>query len=98
MLFGAGLVCFVAPLTAAVMGAADPDHVSVASGVNNAVARTAGLVSFAVLPAVSGLSGAVGPDAVTRSFRIALVLAAITAALAVPVAWLGLRPGDRSTD
>lgn len=98
VLFGAGLVCFVAPLTAAVMGAADPDHVSVASGVNNAVARTAGLVSFAVLPAVSGLSGAVGPDAVTRSFRIALVLAAITAALAVPVAWLGLRPRDRSVD
>jgi hypothetical protein len=98
VLFGAGLVCFVAPLTAAVMGAADPAHVSVASGVNNAVARTAGLISFAVLPVASGLAGAVGADAVTQGFRIALVAAAGTAALAGPVAWFGLRPGGRPAD
>ena len=43
VLFGLGLVTFVAPLTATVMGAVDPDHVSVGSGVNNAIARTASL-------------------------------------------------------
>lgn len=42
IVFGLGLVTFVAPLTATVMGSVDPDHVSVASGVNNAIARTAG--------------------------------------------------------
>src|SRR4029079_14424452 len=44
--FGLGLVTFVAPLTATVMAAADPDHVSVASGVNNAIARAAGLTAL----------------------------------------------------
>ena len=43
VVFGVGLVTFVAPLTATVMGAVSPDHVSVASGVNNAIARTASL-------------------------------------------------------
>ncbi len=43
IVFGLGLVTFVAPLTATVMAAADPNHVSVASGVNNAIARAANL-------------------------------------------------------
>ena len=96
VVFGLGLVCLVAPLTAAVMASADPDHVSVASGVNNAIARTAGLISFAVIPVVSGLASAVDADAVTRSFRAALVIAAVVAAVAGPLAWFELpRPDPR---
>jgi EmrB/QacA subfamily drug resistance transporter len=90
VLFGLGLVTFVAPLTATVMGSVDPDEVSTASGVNNAIARTASLASLAVIPAVSGLSTAVGPDAVTDAFRIALMIAAGTAALAAPLSFIGL--------
>ena len=60
IVFGLGLVTFVAPLTATVMGSVDPDHVSVASGVNNAIARTASLAALAVMPVVSGLSVAIG--------------------------------------
>jgi len=55
-LFGLGLVFFVAPLTATVLAATPPEHVGVASAVNNAVARSAGLLGIALLPALAGLS------------------------------------------
>jgi predicted MFS family arabinose efflux permease len=96
IVFGFGLVTFVAPLTATVMGAVDADHVSIASGVNNAVARTASLASLAVVPVVSGLSVAVGPAEVTDAFRTAMVIAAVTAAAAGPLSFFGLRPHARS--
>jgi EmrB/QacA subfamily drug resistance transporter len=91
IVFGLGLVSFVAPLTATVMGSVAPDHVSVASGVNNAGARTASLASLSVIPVVSGLSSAVGAADVTHAFRISLVIAAAVAAAAAPVAFVGLR-------
>ena len=68
IVFGLGLVTFVAPLTATVMGSVNPDHVSIASGVNNAIARTASLAALSVIPVVSGLSEAIGPAEVTTRF------------------------------
>ena len=58
VVFGFGLVLTVAPLTATVLASADVRHAGVASGVNNAVARAAGLVAVAALPAAVGLSAA----------------------------------------
>jgi EmrB/QacA subfamily drug resistance transporter len=80
LLLGLGLVAFVAPLTATVMACVDQRLVSTASGVNNAIARTAGLVALAVVPSVAGLTVAAGPDATTTAYRWAM---AITAALGV---------------
>jgi predicted MFS family arabinose efflux permease len=53
--FGLGLTVTVAPLTAAVLAAAPDRHAGIASGINNAVARTAGLIVVAVLPLAAGL-------------------------------------------
>jgi predicted MFS family arabinose efflux permease len=54
---GLGLSLTVAPLTATVLGSADPRYAGTASGVNNAIARTGSLLAVAVVPAAAGLAG-----------------------------------------
>jgi EmrB/QacA subfamily drug resistance transporter len=51
-LFGVGLAMTVAPLTTTVLASAGGEHAGVASGVNNAIARVAGMLAIAAVGAV----------------------------------------------
>lgn len=75
-LFGLGLATLVAPLTSTVLAAAPREHAGTASGVNNAVARAAGLLAVAVVPPLAGLSGLDyrSPTVFRSGFRVAIGL------------------------
>ena len=73
LLFAVGLSLTVAPLTTTVLADAGPGDAGVASGVNNAVARIAGLLAIAVL----GIAAAGGGDHLTtHGFHVTMVVVA----------------------
>ena len=83
VVFALGLALTVSPLTATVLAAAPVEHAGLASAVNNAVARAAGLIAVAVLPAAAGLSASsyLHPAAFASGFRTAMWLAGGACAL-----------------
>jgi EmrB/QacA subfamily drug resistance transporter len=98
VVFGLGLSLVVAPLTAAVLGTVEPGHAGVASGVNNAVARSAGLLAVALVPVAAGLSGAdyTDPAAFGAAFRVAMAICAGLLAVGAALSWALLRQGGRA--
>ena len=82
-----GMAIAVAPLTAAVLGSVEEQHVAMASGFNSAVARVGGLVATALLGVVLSQQGA----EMIAGFHGAMVASAIVAAAASLVAWFSLR-------
>ena len=97
VLLGLGLSAAVAPLTATVLAAAPEQLSGAASGVNNAVARTAGLLSVAVVPSLAGLSRAStsDPSALQAGFPTAMVIGAVALLAGAAVSWFGLGRGAR---
>jgi len=91
-LLGFGLAMTVAPLTGTVLAAAPDELAGTASGVNNAVARTAGLVAVAALPVIVGLSGTEYADATSLApaYRSALLICAVVMAVGAALTALGL--------
>ncbi|WP_394843857.1 MFS transporter [Pendulispora brunnea] len=92
LLFGVGLSLAVAPLTATVLASADPSRAGIASGVNNATARTGGLLAVAALPLLAGLPHDYTDHAAFMSgFRTAMLACAALFSFAGVLAWLLIR-------
>ena len=94
LVFSVGLSMTVAPLTATVMADVDPTDAGIASAINNAVARVAGLVGVSVVGVVvsSTLIGdtfAANPASV-RAFHDVLIIVAVLLAAGGAVGAVGI--------
>jgi EmrB/QacA subfamily drug resistance transporter len=93
VIMGAGMVTLVAPLTATVLASVDTSRAGLASGINNAAARAAGLIAVAALPLLSGM----GPeayrsaDAFDAAFRRAMPMCAALLVAAAVLAFATVR-------
>jgi EmrB/QacA subfamily drug resistance transporter len=92
LIFAVGLSLTVAPLTTTVLADAGPGDAGVASGVNNAVARIAGLLAIAVL----GIAAAGGGDHLTEhGFHLTMAVVAGLLVCGGLIGAIGIR--NRST-
>jgi EmrB/QacA subfamily drug resistance transporter len=98
VVLGLGLSLTVAPLTATVLGSADSRYAGTASGVNNAIARTGGLLAVAIIPVAAGLGGAgyADPMSFDAGFRTAMLISAGLLALGALLALTPLLEPRRS--
>lgn len=85
LVFGVGLAATVSPLTSAILGAIDPARSGIASAVNNAVARVAGLIAVAMLGVI------VGGELDLDGFHRAAIVTAVLLAVGGVVSFAGIR-------
>ncbi len=87
--FGVGLSTTVAPLTSAVLGDIDEEHAGVASAVNNAVSRVAGLIAIALAGVITGAH--LGVAALHRTLIVIVVLMVVGGC----VSFIGIRKSEQ---
>ena len=99
VVFGLGLSITVAPLTAAMLAAVDVGHAGIGSAINNAVARVAGLLAIAVLPALAGLAAVSSADvsAFAAGYQVVMRIAAGMALAGAVLAWWLVRRPEATT-
>ena len=99
LVFSAGLVLLVAPLTSSVLAAAPDRYAGIASGINNAIARTGSLLAVSALPAVVGIGGAdyQQPAVFGAGYAQALMICAVLLFAGGAVAFAGLPAGAPDT-
>ena len=95
LVFAVGLSMIVAPLTATVLADADEHDAGIASGVNNAVARVAGLLGIAVVGA--SVAGAQNRLDLT-GFRLAMAITAVLVAAGGVIGLAGIRNPPRERE
>ena len=100
VVFSLGLAATVAPLTATVLADADATDAGIASAINNAVARIAGLIGVSAIGAfvASRLPGdTFGPNSGSvRAFHEAMVVCAALVAAGGIIALVGIRNPKRT--
>ncbi|MEJ2541378.1 MAG: DHA2 family efflux MFS transporter permease subunit [Gemmatimonadota bacterium] len=100
VVYGTGLSLTVAPLTSAALSAVEDVYSGVAAGVNNAVARSAQLLSVPLLPLLAGISGMadVGGAEFSAGFQSAERINAVILVVTALLAALILKPGQTTPD
>ena len=99
VVMGLGMALVIAPLTTTAMTSVSGRHAGLASGVNNAVARTGQLLAVAAVPVVAGFppGAIVDADDLIDGFHTVMRAAAATSVVAAVIAWITVRrPAPRA--
>ena len=89
--FAVGLSMTVSPLTATVLASADEGNAGTASGVNNAIARTAGLLGIALVGSVVAARYGSGAGDSLGAFRLSMGISAALVAAGGVAGLVGIR-------
>lgn len=99
VVFSLGLTMTVAPLTATVLAGADESDAGIASAINNAVARTAGLIGVSAIGALVStqlVGDTFAPDqGSVDAFHQAIVICSVLVAAGGVIGFLGIRDPAR---